>query len=205
MNFMKRLAITVAALLVASAGADVRADEIDERGSPSISDTDFVGWVGMAAEPSEHTAQFRSSSDGSSSYNCGNTAAGGSRLIRYPFTIPNLRTFEFVRIWGEKAASTADLTMRLKRSCMLISQVDPDVTTLGTTTTTGAPGLFSSLITVTSGEVPNNVSCRYWLEVEFGSTGQACAPNTQALRIMKIRLQNRVSDRIFRSAFRAAP
>lgn len=205
MNFMKRLAAAVAVLLVASAGADVRADEFDERGSPDINNTDFVGWVGMAAEPSEHTAQFRSGNDGSSSYNCGNTAAGGSRLIRYPFTIPNLRTFEFVRIWGEKAASTADLTMRLKQSCMLISQVDPDVTTLGTTTTTGAPGLFSSLIVLPSGQTPNNTSCRYWLEVEFGSNTQACAPNTQALRIMKIRAQNTVSDRIFRSAFRVAP
>lgn len=205
MNLMKYLAAGAAAVLATFAGTGVHADELDSRGSSGISNTDFVGFVGMAAEPSAHTAQFRSSNDGSSSYNCANTAAGGSRLIRYPFNLPDLREFEFVRIWGDKLASTADLTMRLKRSCQQLSATDPTTTTLGTTTTTGAPGLFSAVITVPANELQSNVFCRYWLEVEFGSTAQACAPGAQALRIMKVRLQNRVDDRIFRSAFRADP
>ena len=206
MNLMKYLVASAAVVLAAFAGTHVHADESGSRGSPGINNTDFIGWVGMAAEPSAHTAAFRGGSDNSSSYNCANTAAGGSRLIRYPFTLPDLREFEFVRIWGQKLASTADLDMRLKRSCTVFLDPDaPVVTTLGTTSLAGAPGYFSSLISVPGTEVPDNALCRYWLEVEFGSTAQACAPNTQSLRIMKVRLQSTVGDRIFRSAFRAAP
>src|SRR5690606_39177850 len=139
MNLMKYLVASAAVVLAAFAGTHVHADESGSRGSPGINNTDFIGWVGMAAEPSAHTAAFRGGSDNSSSYNCANTAAGGSRLIRYPFTLPDLREFEFVRIWGQKLANTADLDMRLKRSCAALSPNDPVVTTLGTTSLAGAP------------------------------------------------------------------
>lgn len=205
MNLMKLLAVSASALFGLSTATGVHADEADARGAPNQSNNDFVAWIGMAAEPATHTARYRGTNDLAGGYSCHNIAAGGNRLIRYPFTLPNLRDFDFVRIWGNKAADTANPTMRLKRSCMLTSQTDPDVTTLGTTSVTGAPGDFSTLINIPGEEIPNNSSCRYWLEVEFGSTGEACASTFDRLVIRNIRLQSRLTDRIFRSAFRAAP
>lgn len=154
----------------------------------------------MGARRSGPGARYRSA-DGAASYNCNNTAAGGDRAIRYPFTLPDARVLEFVRVWGIKNASTADLTFRVHRSCMAQSAVTPDTTQLATTTLTSTSGQFSTTLN-TANDVPSNLDCKYWLEVVFGSNATACALNHTDLRIYKMRIQTRMPDRLFRHGFR---
>lgn len=157
--------------------------------------------IGMAAQPAAHTAAYRGGTGATGAYNCANTAAGGSRTIRYPFTVPNARALEFVRIWGFKGADTADTTLRVRKSCMTQAQVDPVTTILDEVTITGAPGQFSTLAVLGSDQ-PDNLDCRYWVELVFGSSAQACATNTSNLRIERIRVQSLLQNRIFRGTFR---
>ncbi|MFC0357005.1 hypothetical protein [Pseudofulvimonas gallinarii] len=205
MTLAKPLMATVALALAAFTGTGLRADDIELRGTPAYNNMDYVGWVGTAADPSAHTAAYISNFDNSSSYDCANGGPGGSRLIRYPFMLPDLRQIHFVRIWGQKADLTADLDIRLRRSCTnFLHPVPPVMTTIGTTSVAEAPGYFSALIGVDSTEMPDNALCRYVVEVEMGSAASACAAYPGALRIMKIRVQSSLTDRIFRSAFREA-
>lgn len=162
---------------------------------------EFVPIIGMAAQPASDTAAYRGGTGATGGYICANIAPGGSRVIRYPFAVPDARLLDFVRIWGFKGADTADTTLRVRRSCMTMSQVDPVTTTLDQVAINGSPGQFSSLA-ILGGDQPSNLDCRYWVELEFGPSAQACATNTTNLRIERIRVQSRLEERIFRGTFR---
>ncbi len=163
-------------------------------------DRDFRSQVGMGARRSGPAARYRSA-DGASSYNCNNTVAGGDRAVRYPFTVPDSRFLEFVRVWGVKGVDTADLSLRVHRSCMTQSEVIPTTSVLVETTLTSTSDQFSTTLNTVSDQ-PDNRDCKYWLEVEFGSNATACATAHTNLRIYKMRIQSRMSDRIFRHGFR---
>lgn len=161
---------------------------------------DFRSQVGMGARRAAPTARYRSA-DGASSYNCNNTAAGGERIIRYPFTVPDSRVLEWVRVWGVKGASTSDLTLNVHRSCMSQDQVSPTTSLLVGTTLTSTGGQFSTTL-LAGNDVPENLNCKYWLEVVFGSSATACAASHLNLRIYKMRIQTLMPDRLFRHGFR---
>lgn len=196
---MKHINTLFLGSVIAIAGtAWAQTDDTEIRGLNGNFNVDFQGWVGMAAQPGSHTAQYVTSG-GTSSYNCVNSEPGGSRSVRYPFTLPDSRYLEFVRVWGDKLGNTADLELSLIRSCMSQNDVDPVTSTLDSMSVTGAPGAFSALL---GGDVdtPNNLDCRYWLAVEFGSPATACATGG-VLRITKIRTHGTMYDRIFRGTF----
>lgn len=197
MNSIKTVALALTVLAMLGSNT-MRAEEVDLRGASQNHQTDFRGWVGMATQPADHTARYVSSG-GASSYDCNNIVAGGERIIRYPFTVPDSRELQFVRVWGEKGANTSDIELSVRRSCMAQSDVTPVTTTLGSASETGAPGHFTSLVEV--GDVPNNLDCRYWLQVEFGTSATACATSPSNLRITKVRSHSVMSDRIFRGTF----
>lgn len=161
---------------------------------------DFRSQVGMGARRAAPSARYRSS-DGTSSYNCNNIVAGGERTIRYPFTVPDSRVLEWVRVWGVKGASTSDLTLSVQRSCMSPTQVNPTTSQLVGTTLTSTGGQFSTTL-FAGNDVPDNFNCKYWLEVVFGSNATACAASHVDLRIYKMRIQTLMPDRLFRHGFR---
>lgn len=206
MNY--RIFITiVTAMSLTWSGSSVLADEeVDEQfisGVPTdlgFYRQDFLSQVGMGARRSGPAARYRSA-DGASSYNCNNTVAGGDRAIRYPFTIPNSRVLEWVRVWGVKGTNTADLTLRVHRSCMSQSEVSPTTSTLAQATLTSTSDQFSTTLN-TGNDVPENLDCKYWLEVVFGDNATACAAAHTNLRIYKMQTQSQMPDRIFRHGFR---
>lgn len=159
---------------------------------------EFRPFIGMAAQPAEDTAAYRGVTG---AYSCANLAAGGSRVIRYPFTVPDARALQFVRVWGFKTTGTADTTMLVRRSCMTGIEVNPTTVTLADTTVTSTTGAFTAVLSLGT-ELPLNVDCRYWVEVEFGSSAQACGSGTQDLRIDRVRVQSLLGDRVFRGNFR---
>lgn len=197
MNSIRTVALALAVLAMFGSNT-MHAEEVDLRGASLNHQTDFRGWVGMAAQPADHTARYVSSG-GTSSYNCNNAVAGGQRTIRYPFTVPDSRELQFVRVWGEKGANTSDVQLSVRRSCMAQEDVVPVTTTLGSASETGAPGHFTSLVVV--GDVPDNLDCRYWLQVDFGTSATACASSPSSLRITKVRSHSVMLDRIFRGTF----
>lgn len=206
MKHLVSIAIATAMLWVWSGSSAWAAEEADDQviaGGPSdlgFYDRDFRSQVGMGARRSGPAARYRSA-DGAASYNCNNTVAGGDRAIRYPFTVPNSRVLEWVRVWGVKGENTADLSLRVHRSCMAQSDVTPTTSVLAQTTLTTTGGQFSTTLS-TGNDVPDNLDCKYWLEVVFGSNATACASSHTNLRIYKMRTQSRMPDRIFRHGFR---
>ncbi|MBX3724545.1 MAG: hypothetical protein KF823_01330 [Xanthomonadales bacterium] len=204
---MKTLACITLAMAATALGSAPAALAVEEdpqviAGTPDLGfyRQDFRSQVGMGARRAAPSARYRSS-DGTSSYNCNNNAAGGERTIRYPFTVPDSRVLEWVRVWGVKGASTSDLTLNVHRSCMAQSQVTPTTDLIVGTTLTSTSGQFSTTL-FAGNNVPNNLDCKYWLEVVFGSNATACAANHVNLRIYKMRIQTLMPDRLFRHGFR---
>ncbi len=175
------------------------ADEADIAAIQGFHNNEFRPIIGMAAQPESHTAAFRGNNG---SYNCANTAAGGDRVIRYPFTVPDARDLQFIRIWGFKTTGTAATTLRVVRSCMDQTQVDPTTDVLGTTNITSTDGAFSALVSL-GAETPTNLDCRYWTEIQFGTSTTACAAGLQDLRIDRVRVHSLLRERIFRGTFRS--
>lgn len=207
MKHLVSIAVAMAVLWTWSASSVLAAEEVDEQfisGGPSDLGNyrqDYRSQVGMGARRSGPAARFRSA-DGASSYNCNNTVAGGDRAIRYPFTVPNSRVLEWVRVWGLKGENTADLTLRVHRSCMAQSELTPTTTVLAQTTLTSTGGQFSTTL-FSGNDEPDNLNCKYWLEVVFGTdTSTGCASNHLNMRIYKMRTQSLMPDRIFRHGFR---
>jgi len=198
---MKNASITALAMAGVLLASGTFAEDGELQAIAGNHNREFRPIIGMAAQPAAHTAAYRGGTGATGAYNCANTAPGGSRTIRYPFTVPDARALEFVRIWGFKGADTADTTLRVRRSCMSQAQVDPATTILDEVNITGAPGQFSALA-VLSSDQPSNLDCRYWAELVFGSTTAACATNTSNLRIERIRVQSLLEERIFRGTFR---
>lgn len=198
---MKNTSITALVLAGALLAPAVFAEDGDLQAIAGNHNREFRPIIGMAAQPAAHTAAYRGGNGATGAYNCANTAPGGSRTIRYPFTVPNARALEFVRIWGFKGPDTADTTLRVRKSCMSQDDVDPVTTILDTLTITGQPGQFSALTSL-GDDQPSNLDCRYWVELEFGSSATACATTTSNLRIERIRVQSLLEERIFRGTFR---
>lgn len=165
----------------------------------------FRSQVGMAARRSGPGASYRST-EGTSSYNCNNSTPGGDRIIRYPFTAPDNRVLDSVRVWGVKGVNTQDLGLAAYRSCMSQSDVLPTTQQLGSVTLTSTGGQFVSTLNLAD-EAPLNLDCKYWLEVTFGSSAAACALSNTNLRIYKMRVQSlRLDpDPIFRDRFSNDP
>lgn len=195
---MKASIIRALLIAVALKASTALADDGQTAAILNFHNHTFVPIIGIAAQPADHTAAFRG---GTGSYACHNLSPGGSRIIRYPFTVPDARTLQFVRLWGFKGASTADTTARVRRTCMSQTQLDPVTVILDTTTVTGSPGPFTAALSLGT-ETPSNLDCRYWVEIEFGPSSQACASTALSLRIERIRVQSLLGDRIFRGSFR---
>lgn len=190
------LAVLLAAL--SSPAALAQDEDAALRAIEGFHNQTFRPIIGMAGQPASDSAAYRSNSG---SYNCGNTAAGGDRVVRYPFTVPNVRNFQFVRIWGTKMADTADTTFRLRRTCMDQDNTVPATVILGTATVTTTDGPFSAVL-FGDPDSPLNLNCRYWVEAEFGSSAQPCGPTSTSLRLERIRVQSLLTERIFRGTFR---
>jgi hypothetical protein len=196
---MKIAYLAILAISGALASSAAHAEDAALAAIAGAHNEEFRSIIGMAAQPEDHTAAYRGSTG---AYVCANTTSGGGRVIRYPMTVPDARTFEFVRIWGFKTTGTADTTARLRRSCMSQSQVDPTTVVLDTVNITSTTGQFTALL-FGDPTTPFNLDCRYWVEFEFGPSTQACAAGIQDLRIERLRVQSRMGDRIFRGSFRA--
>lgn len=208
---MKRLLCTLLLLSLSGwsaqpAHADELGDDSTLRGSGSddpcdlgFCDREWQSQVGMAARRSGPGARYRSA-DGTSSYNCNNTTSGGERIIRYPFMVQDTSALEWVRVWGVKGANTADLFLNVYSSCMSQTEVTPTTTSLGQTTFTSTGGQFSTPIFLNN-HSPQNLNCKYWLEVRFGDSSTACAANHLDLRIYKMRVQSRRPDLLFHDRF----
>ncbi|TVQ40946.1 MAG: hypothetical protein EA370_02990 [Wenzhouxiangella sp.] len=197
----------MAAGLLFGAGSGVQAaDELDEgiTGGAPVS-TAFVSvfrpQVGTAARRSGRDARFLST-EGTASYNCNNTSPGGARIIRYPFSVPDSRLLDSVRVWGVKGANTQPLTMTVYRSCMSQSQFVPTTNVLAVAVLNTNPGQFVQSLNV-GNESPLSLDCRYWLEIQFGDSAQACASSNANLRIFKMRVESLAPapDPIFHDRF----
>ncbi|MBX3725901.1 MAG: hypothetical protein KF823_08285 [Xanthomonadales bacterium] len=199
---MKISHLAVLALASALHLSPAFADEAAIAAIQGFHNNEFRPIVGMAANPENNTAAYRGGSGNTGAYTCANTAAGGGRVIRYPFTVPDARDLQFVRIWGFKSTGTADTTLRVRRSCMTQAQVDPTTDILGSVNITSTDGAFSAFLNLAN-ELPNNLNCRFWAEIEFGSSATACASGTQDLRIDRVRVHSLLRERIFRGTFRS--
>lgn len=196
---MKITCIAVLAVAGALHLAPATAEDAGIAAIDGFHNNEFRPIIGMAAQPQSHTAAFRGNNG---AYTCANTAVGGDRIIRYPFTVPDARTLQFVRIWGFKTTGTPDTTLRVVRACMSQNQVDPTTEELAATTITTTSGQFTSVLSL-GAETPSNLDCRYWTEVRFGTSATACGSSTQDLRIDRIRVQSLLGERIFRGTFRS--
>lgn len=79
------------------------------------------------------------------------------------------------------------------------SQTVPSTTTLATVQVQGNAGEFSETLPVN--ETIDNLNCKYWMDVEFGPSSQACSSSFDELAIYKIRTQNPRPDQIFWDRF----
>jgi hypothetical protein len=196
---MNRLMMILCAALAVLTSPVWAEPELDGARGTGFLDREFRGQVGMAGQPSSSEASYRSFG-GTSAYSCTNFAAGGARQVRYPFTLPQDRYLEWVRVWGRKAEGTTDVTLRLRKSCMSQSQTVPSTVTLTTQQVTGAAGEFSHTLSVF--ETVDNLNCKYWVDVDFGPNTEACSTNAEQLAIYKIRTQSLLPDQIFWDGFR---
>lgn len=195
---MNRLMIILGMAVAMLTGPVGAAPELDEPRGSGLDDKEFQSWVGMGGQPGSSQASYRSFG-GTSAYSCNNFAPGGDREVRYVFTLPEGELLEWVRVWGRKLAGTTDVTLRLRKSCMSQAQTVPSTTTLSTTQVTGNPGEFSE--TLQANETIDNLNCKYWMDVDFGPTSDACASALGELAIYKIRTQNPLPDQIFWDRF----
>jgi hypothetical protein len=195
---MNRLMIILCMALAMLTSAAWAAPEFEESRGTGLEDREFRSWVGMGGQPGSSEAKFRSFG-GTSAYSCANFAAGGDRKVRYVFTLPQGEFLEWVRVWGRKVDGTADVTLRLRRSCMSQSQTVPSTVTLSSTQIEGNVGEFSETLPVNV--TIDNLDCKYWMDVEFGPNSQACSASTGDLAIYKIRTQNPLPDLIFWDRF----
>lgn len=174
------------------------APELEGSRGTGLEDREFKSWVGMGGNPGSSQASYRSFG-GTSAYSCTNHATGGDRKVRYVFTLPHGEVLEWVRVWGRKVAGTTDVTLRMRRSCMSQTQTVPTTVLLSTVLVEGNAGEFSETLPVN--DTVNNLDCKYWMDVDFGPTTEACSATTGELAIYKIRTQNPLPDQIFWDRF----
>lgn len=130
---------------------------------------------------------------------CLNTAGPGRRTLIYPFDIPDGFEIFDVRIWGNDASSSNDLSYRLVETCQAFLTPDvPVSTTLATTSSSGSAGEFS-LSLFADQHVAISSSCAYYVEARFAADGAACDGYNLITRNIRILLND--PDVIFRDDF----
>jgi hypothetical protein len=102
------------------------------------------------------------------------------------FQLPHGASLSFLRVWAVDT-DVQDMTMALDELCQPdFAAAQPIITLKGTVTTSGAPGQFTGLDSL-SGTVDNQ-SCVYRLRVQFGPSTTSCS-GSSVLAFYKARVQ----------------
>jgi len=119
------------------------------------------------------------------SYNSGTSfdlsRAGTEMFADAQFHVPTGATLDFFRYWAHDSNAAADMAFFVFRVCQPAFAGGPQTfTTIASTSTSGAPGDTSNLVTLN--ELVDNQACVYQARVRFDATGTTLA-------LQKVRLQ----------------
>ncbi|MCK9539527.1 hypothetical protein [Dokdonella sp.] len=183
-----KAALLLAALL-ATAGVQVRAGVLY-----GIEFQNYNGRSGFAASSALDVAR-----DGYLGAYCRNGVDADQRMLVYPFDLREDHAIVAVQVWGNDASASNDLSLQLIEACQpFLGGGIPQRTILASTSTSGAAGGFSTMLT-TSLAGARSSECAYFLEASFAVPGAACASTD--LRLIRVRLTSFDPDVIFRSDF----
>jgi len=107
--------------------------------------------------------------------------AGSEAFADAQFQVPTGATLDFFRYWAYDNNAASDLAFFVFRVCQpAFAGGAPTITTIASTSTSGAPGHTSGLVSLN--ELVDNQGCVYQARVRFDATGSTLA-------LQKVRLQ----------------
>lgn len=94
---------------------------------------------------------------------------GTERFADARLAVPHNVNITHLRLWGVDSSADHDVAAILFRSCLPSLSASPMTNTnLGTVTSTGTPGLFTEVITISTDPTNTNL-CSYWVRARFGT------------------------------------
>ncbi len=120
---------------------------------------------------------FRGSSDfkytTSSTGSIWPTGAATNRWAYARLDIPHGRKITFFRLWAQDFDDPGNVTATLREVCLpdLASAANPTVNDLAAVTSSGTPGSFTVVATLSPPPVVDAHLCTYWALIQFGPGG----------------------------------
>lgn len=185
------ITIALSCLTASLLAPDVRAETV------VAANYEVQSLLGVTGQMYHHDQEY---SHGNGALVCKATASIGAVTMSFPFRVPATQRLNYADITGKRASGAPPLELRVKKSCMHWSEVDPTTTTLVTRVPFISTGGFFNEHIPLADEQPNNYDCRYWVEAKINvSTGAKCTDGD--VYIQKITILSRIPDRIFRGSF----
>ncbi len=184
------------AIVVSCLAASVLANDVKANDNVAVANYELQSLLGVAGRLPDYTHDF---SHSNGALICRSSATSGAVTASFPFTVPSAQRLSWVTFTGRRAATAPLIELRVKKSCMNSTELNPTTTTLKMATPEiDADGFFTTHLSLND-DPPNNNDCAYWAEASFSVNTYKCTDGDAYLQ--KITVWQTIPDRIFRGSF----